>query len=249
MRKILLLFAALMTTVCSFAQTDIPFTELNYECHYHWGMVKVNIGHGVATIQTDGDRFIGTLDGNSIPWNGRVFCISDTLKATMTPSAKGLSQERVDYINGWYMKPKTSAFRGNVFNPDDPAVFKNIHGHGELDASTNTMEAIDIMANMMALFYYFRQMDFAGMQPGTVMEIPFTMTNGDRESVKINYSGPAHFSHSGNNWNTYSCVFEYTYRGVFSGFPVKVEVAAESRIPVYFAASLPIGKVEMIYDE
>lgn len=249
MRKILLLLAIAVTSLCGMGQVNIPYTELNYEAHYHWGLVNVSIGHGVATIQTQGNQLIGTLDGNSIPWNGRVFCVSDTLKATMTPSAKGLAKEKVNYINGWYMKPKTTEFRSVTFNPDDPASFKNIHGYGELDASTSTMEAIDIMANMMALYYYFHEIDFPNMQPESAIEIPFTMSNGDRETVKITYSGPSHFAHNGNNWHTYSCVFEYTYRGEWSGFPVKVEVAAESRIPVYFAASLPIGKVEMIYAE
>ena len=108
-------------------QENIPYTELNYNVHYHWGLIDVSIAHGLVTIEKNGENFVGTLDGNSIPWNGRVFCVSDTLKAALTPNL-----ERIDYVNGWYLKPKTNIYRSSQFDPNNPIFYKNIKGRENL---------------------------------------------------------------------------------------------------------------------
>ncbi|MDE6262098.1 MAG: hypothetical protein K2M09_02190 [Muribaculaceae bacterium] len=81
MKKFLLFFAALLPSLAASAQVSIPYQEIPYDVHYHWGLIDVMIAHGRATIQSDGRNFSATLDGNSIPWEGRVFCVSDTLNA------------------------------------------------------------------------------------------------------------------------------------------------------------------------
>lgn len=246
MKKIVSLLFVLCCVFIGRAQVNIPYTELNYNVHYHWGLIDVMIAHGVVTMHTDGSRFSATLDGNSIPWNGRVFCVSDTLKATMTPG-KGLSTETVDYINGWYMKPKVTLYRSNNFNPSLPSNYKNIKGAGSLDAGDDTMEAITVTADMLGLFYYFKEIDFESMSAGQQLTIPIAMKNGNPEKVVITYNGKSHFKTDDGSYSTYSVQFEYTYQGRMSGYAVNAEVSAEERIPVSIGASLPIGKVEMIY--
>ncbi len=243
MKKTLLtLFIALIGFAAQ-AQTDIPYTELNYNVHYHWGMIDVAIAHGVVTVQKSGDSLTATLDGNSVPWNGRIFCVSDTLRASLTPSSESIS-----YINGWYMKPKVSVYRGGSFNPSDPAFYKNIKGQGELDASSQTMEAVTITADMLALYYYFRVMDFPNMSDGQSVSIPISSPGGS-DSVLITYHGRSTLDIGGSTYHTYRVSFEYSYRGRMSGYPVETEVAADSRIPLRFSANLPVGHVQMTYDE
>ncbi len=225
------------------AQTDIPYQEIHYDVHYHWGIIDVQIAHGHATIRTDGNTFTATLDGNSIPWDGRVFCISDTLSATMTPVPGGLSREHVTYQNGWYLKPKVTQYRDGSFSPSNPANYKNIHGQGTLDASAQTIEAITVTSDMLALYYYFRQIDFNAMQPGQTVSIP--VTGGYAREVTITYNGPSQQTINGTTYPTYSIEFEYTYDGHSSGYPVHTEVAATSRIPIVISASLPVGEVRM----
>lgn len=246
MKKYILLLFASILSLCVSAQTSIPYTELNYNVHYHWGLINVSIAHGVLTMQTDGNRFIATLDGNSIPWNGRVFCVSDTLKTTMTP-ARPYPSERIDYINGWYLKPKTTLYRSSSFNPNDPAFYKNIKGQGKLDASPETMEAINITSDMLSLFYYVRGIDFETLSSGQVINLPFTgAQNGE---CRLTYNGKSTLQNDNTSYHTYSTTFEYTYEGRMSGYKVNMEVAAESRIPLKISASLPVGHVEMTYHE
>ena len=142
MKKTLLLLFAFVAALTGMAQVQLPYQELSYDVHYHWGLVNVNIGHGKVTLSSQGDQFNATLDGNTIPWEGRVFCVSDTLNAVMAP---GLNGERVTFENGWYLKPKVMEYRSDGFQASNPANYKNIAGQGSLDADAQTMEAWQII--------------------------------------------------------------------------------------------------------
>ena len=238
MKKTILLFLALVAALTGMAQVQLPYQELSYDVHYHWGLVDVNIGHGKVTLSAQGDQFNATLDGNTIPWEGRVFCVSDTLNAVMDP---GLSGERVTFENGWYLKPKVMEYRSEGFRASDPANYKNIAGQGSLDADPQTMEAVTVTADMLGMFYYFHEMDFGSMSPGQQVTIP--ISGGYARSVTVTYNGQSSYG----AYPTYSASFEYTYDGASSGYPVQAQVDRTSRIPVSLSAELPIGHVEMIY--
>lgn len=244
MKKIVLLLFGFIAAIAGKAQENIPYTELNYNVHYHWGFINVMIGHGVVTMQSEGGQLSATLDGNTIPWNGRVFCISDTLKASMSPDS-----ETISYINGWYRKPKVSEFRSSSYNPDLAANFKNIKGQGTLNADANTMEAVTVTSNMLGMFYYFKQIDFESMSPGQQITIPIQQPGAVPERVVVTYNGKSHFNAGEASYSTYAVHFEYSYHGSMSGYSVAAEVSADERIPVSISASLPIGKVEMIYHQ
>ena len=243
-RFLLLLLVAL--SLCANAQVTIPDQEIGYNVHYHWGPVDVRIAHGTVSRGLSGDSFTATLDGNSIPWNGRVFCISDTLTATMTPVPGELSRESVSYQTGWYMKPKVREYRSGAFNPSDPANYRNIAGVGLLSASANTMEAVTVTSDMLGMFYYFNELDFELMAPGTRTVIP--ISGGYSSEVAVTYIGQSTYVADGVEYSTYKVDFEYAYEGSMSGYPVHAQVAQEGRIPVLISASLPVGRVEMVYD-
>lgn len=241
MKKTILLLFAFVAAITASAQVQIPYQELNYNVHYHFGLVDVNIGHGIVTLSSQGNQFNATLDGNTIPWEGRVFCVSDTLNATMNAGSP-YSRETVDYENGWYLKPKVMEYRSNGFVASNPANYKNIQGQGQLDADGQTMEAVTITADMLGMFYYFHEIDFASMSPGQQVTIP--INGGYAQSVTVTYNGVSSY----NGYSTYSVAFEYTYQGASSGYPVYAQVDQSSRIPVLISADIAIGHVEMIYE-
>lgn len=246
MKKVLILLVALVSGLTVKAQVTIPPQEIHYDVHYHWGLIDLMIAHGVLTMQTDGENFSATLDGNSIPWEGRIFCISDTLQATMTPSV-GLSAETVTYENGWYLKPKVTEYNSCNFDPSNPLNYRNIKGEGMLKASASTMEAITVTADMLGMFYYFREIDFDTMAQGSSITIPINVEGGEPQKVVVTYIGPSTYTINGCTYPTYEADFEYSYRGAMSGYPVKTQVSASSRLPLLISASLPAGDVEMIH--
>lgn len=241
MKQITLLLIAFAATLTGMAQVQIPYQEIPYDVHYHWGLIDVNIGHGKVTCSSQGDRFYATLDGNTIPWEGRIFCVSDTLNATMTPGSP-YSQETVTYENGWYLKPKVMQYNCTGFQASDPANYKNIKGQGFLDADAQTMEAVTETADMLGMFYYFHEFDFDSMTPGQQITIP--ITGGCSHAVTVTYNGPDTYG----PFSTYSVSFDYFYDGASTGYPVQAQVDRISRIPVLLSADLAIGHVEMIYE-
>ena len=242
MKKTLLLLFAFVAALTGMAQVQLPYQELSYDVHYHWGLVNVNIGHGKVTLSSQGDQFNATLDGNTIPWEGRVFCVSDTLNAVMAP---GLSGERVTFENGWYLKPKVMEYRSDGFQASNPANYKNIAGQGSLDADAQTMEAVTVTADMLGMFYYFHEIDFDSMSPGQQVTIP--ISGGYSNAVTVTYNGQSTYDAGGSKYPTYSCSFTYNYQGASSGYAVQAQVDRSSRIPVCLSAELAIGHVEMIY--
>ncbi len=239
MKKTFLLLFAFVAALTGMAQVQIPYQELSYNVHYHFGLVDVNIGHGKVTLSSQGNQYNATLDGNTIPWEGRIFCVSDTLNATMTPGSP-LSRERVDYENGWYLKPKVMEYRNDGFVASNPASYKKIQGQGYLDAVARIMKAVTVTADMLGMFYYFHEIDFSSMSPGQQITIP--IVGGYSPSATVTYNGVSSFA----GCPTYSVTFEYSYEGASTGYPVQAQVDQGSRIPLLLSAELAIGHVEMI---
>lgn len=245
MKKIFILLLALCAVQFSKAQVEIPRQEIAYNVNYHWGLVDVMIARGIVTVETDGNIFYGTLDGTSIPWEGKIICVSDTLRAEMG-SYNGDLSETVLYQNGWYRRPSVSSFRSACYNPDDPAIYKSIAGQGEYDASNDSMEAIAVTSDMIGMYYFAHLLDFNSFKPGTSYTIRI---NGPYSNeVVITYQGEGIYSVDGDNYPTYNCTFEYSYGGRLSGYPVECKIGVNNRIPMFLSANLPVGRVEMLYD-
>lgn len=247
MKTLLAIIALGMCAPALSGQVDIPYQELNYNVKYRLGPVDIDLAHGVVTMQTAGNSYYATLDGHSIPWEGRVFCISDTLNTVMTPSSPA-SAETITYQNGWYMKPPTEVYESGQFEPTDPANYRNTQGQGTLNASPVTMELISVTTNMLSMFYYAREIDFDAMQPGQSICLPITVEGGVPERVEVTYNGRSTYEINGCSYPTYDITFEYSYNGAMCGYPVKGAIGISSRLILNLTASLPFGHVEMIYN-
>lgn len=229
---------------CANAQGSIPRQEIPYNVNYRWGLIDVNIARGIVKIESDGSNFYGTLDGTSIPWEGKIICVSDTLQARMGEEG-GRWKEFVEYQNGWYRHPSVSSFRSSTYNPDDPALYKSIDGKGAYDASNDSMEAITVTSDMLGMYYYFHFINFEAMTPGSSFTIP--IAGQYAQEVEITYNGKGTYTVDGDTYPTYDCSFEYNYGNRMSGYPVECQVGATSRLPLMLSASLPVGRVEMLY--
>lgn len=241
----MLLIAAVCGFIVPAAAQSIPTQVTPYNVNYHWGLINVMIARGNVTVQSDGNQFYGTLDGTSIPWEGKIICVSDTLQATMN-TEPGQWKEYVQYQNGWYRHPSVSSFRSSTYNPEDPAIYKNIEGQGSYDASHDSMEAITVTSDMLGLYYFVHFINFEAMQPGQSIVIP--IEGPYSKEVTITYNGQDTYVANGSTYPTYDCTFEYSYEGGGVDYPVECKVSATDRIIVYLSASLPVGRVEMLYD-
>ena len=241
-----LLTIGIMALVCHGvkAGVTIPFTEIPYNVNYHWGIIDVNIAHGIVTVESDGTNFNGTLDGVSIPWENHVILVSDTLNFSTEPTA-GVSKEKVNYQSGWYRRPKANYFRSKEYNPANPQNYKNIAGKGEYNASNDSMEAITVTSDMLGMYYYAHEIDFPSLKAGEKITIPI---EGEyAQEVVVTYLGEGSYVENNMSFPTYNLQFEYTYGGKLSGYQVHMRVGKENRLPLFISASLPVGRVEMLY--
>lgn len=227
------------------AAVVIPPAKIPYNVNYHWGIIDVMIAHGTVGVECDGSTFHSTLDGVSIPWEGRIILVSDTLTANMAPTS-GLSQENVSYQSGWYRHPKVNYYHSANYDPSNPEFYKNIAGDGNYDASNNTMEAITVTSDMLGMFYYVRELDFNSLTPGHQFTLP--INGGHAKEVTVTYLGEGNYSSDNQVFPTYNIQFEYSYDGAMSGYTVQMKVGKENPIPMFISASLPVGRVEMLYN-
>lgn len=244
MKKILLLLLAVFACKVADAQVAIPRQEIPYNVNYHWGVIDVNIARGNVVVESDGHWFYGTLDGTSIPWEGKIICVSDTLSADMNV-IDGKISESVRYQNGYYRHVPAALFHSGTYNWSDPAYFKNIAGQGSYDASNDSMEAITVTSDMLGMYYLAHALNFPGFRPGDRFVIP--IEGPYSTEVVVTYQGQGIYSAGGSTYPTYDCTFEYSYGGRMSGFPVEMKIGASDRIPLFISASLPVGRVEMLY--
>lgn len=243
MAKIILTILFFLSSIAVFGESDMPYTVYNYDARYRLGLIDVEIGHGAVTVRKTGTEFWGTIVGESIPWHKRIFCINDTIRATLDPTGG-----YIEYINGWYMKPKLKEYKSHRYGVLYPDSYKTISGEGRLDASDDTMEAITIMSDMTVLFYYFRVLDFQSMLPEEYVVIPLP-SDQYSDKVKIDYKGKSNFRIGKRHYDIYNVNFDFSYKGNMSGYNVKSKIDVSRRIPLQFSAHLPIGYVEMTLNE
>lgn len=246
MKKLLFICFTLFTIAASKAGVNIPFTVVPYDVNYHWGIINVNIAHGTVKYQCDGTNFHGTLDGVSIPWEGHVIMVSDTIRAQMLPGNK-YSLEKIEFQSGWYRRPVAKYYRSNTFDASNPAIYKNIAGEGTYDASANSMEAIAITSDMIGMYYYANEIDFESLTENQVFTLPI---QGEYEQkVQVTYLGKGSYEINNVTYPTYNIIFEYNYRDKMSGYPVQMRIRQTDRLPIFLSASIPVGKIEMIYND
>ncbi len=233
------IFLAVAAGLTANAAVDIPPTSAYYDVLYHWGLINKMAGHANANYQSTNGYFSGEMNGHSIPWGGRIYTVSTSLDCRFQPDGDGTSEEIVNSQEGKYSKP----FEGS--SPYD-SQYKTIYGAGTLDASPETMEAVEILSDMISIFYYARDIHFDEMSPGQSIEIP-VRRNGEEQTLYITYSGTDDFSYNGYTCPAYDITFRYTYDGMPDRYPVRCLIDSRRLIPVQFSAKILIGEVDMMY--
>ncbi len=238
-KKFIFSLIAAFASIAAFsasAQTSV----MRYNIVYKWGFIEKVAGHGTVRLAMNGNQLHATLDGHSIPWGGRLYSVADTLVTSFTQSGNSFVQN-VSYRNGWYTKPEAGAPTADLLA--SPANYRTINGKGTLDASDATMEAVTITCDMLGFFHLAQVINFDALKPGSTLTVPIHYTNGNSEQVRITYNGTLERP----TGKAYDVVFNYSYRGQLSGYPVQTVVDADSRVVLSAASHLLIGDLEMVY--
>lgn len=239
MRFCLMALLTVLACVRADAVVNIPPTSLTYDVNYHLGFINKTAGHAYVNYYTNGNQFVGTIQGHSIPWGGKIYTIHSSLRAAFGPERDGVSPETVEGLQGIYTKPEAGQNPAGV-------PYRNIYGGGTLNAGSQTMEAVTILSDMLSIYYYAHQLGFGTMEPGRRIEVP-VIRDGLEQTLYITYNGTSYYSNNGYNSEAYSITFQYTYEGAPDRYPVNCLIGTDSRIPLMFSADIRIGHVEMLY--
>ncbi len=221
----------------------------NYKVEFVFMGLKKTAANASVVVNSDGTNFTGTLKGHSIEWGGKIYAVCDTLVATINPSGGSLPvREAVSYKKGWYFKTTESDGASGPYDSSNPAFYRNTDGQGELDASPETMEAVSITADMLAMFNIYGQIPFDTLEQNREYLLSVEMPDGSRQHMILRYFGESKYKINGNEYPSYSTEFEYYYNGRPSGYTVSCEVARDSRVPLVFSSKLMIGHVAMVYE-
>lgn len=219
-RTALILVFTLAATVIGWGK------DYTYSVVWHWGFVDIHAGNVTISVtdQTE-DGFSGALVGRSVPIKGDVMSISDTINAVLT-----LDRAEINYINGIYSRHA----KGQI-----PTLYRNIHGQGELNASTETMEAVTITALLPGFFYYARQMEFDKMDEGDSVAVTFA-NDGEEGRLLITYHGIEESDYG----PAYSISLIYDMEDT-AEYPIWCLVSTDDCTPLTFSTTLHIGHVQM----
>lgn len=218
---------------------------LKYKFDYHWGFINKTTAQGTVTLDDDGETFTATLNGHTIPWGGREYTVSDTLRMISSRGADGRDEFHETYRAGWYSKPLISAIQDDSYKPHNPASYKTISGHGTLSASPQTMEAISISVDMLAMYRIFHSIDFSSLTSGQTVTIPITMPDGTTSHSYVTYKGATSYEGT----PSYEVEVLTTYRGNKSNYPVTCQISRDSCVILLMQASIAIGDIRMIIED
>lgn len=215
-------FISFITALAGMAAAN----DLVYNVEWHWGPVTVHAGQAYVAVDCSDGILNGTMTGTSIPIEGKVMSVADTIRASMSPE-----RTCIDYINGVYRKRSENS---DVFG------FRTIHGDGELDASPRTMEAVNITALLIGFYYYADTVDFSTMSPGDSVTVPIE-NDGESGELVITFNGET----DSNRGAAYKLSLLYNIPGI-PEYPIICHVDKTSRLPLLFASTLHIGRVQMV---
>lgn len=219
---------------------------INYKVNYQVAFIMKEVARGTVELQSEGPEFSASLNGRSIPWGGRVYEVSDTLRISVVPgSGPAYMRLRETARSGWYFKPLESRLRDGSFNRADPANYRNTAGQGQLSCSPLTIEAVGISTDMLGMFYVFRELDFSALEPGQQLAIPVGKPDGGEQYAYVTYTG---LSECG-GIPAYGVVCEFSYDGERSSYPVTCQVDSDTRLILSMSAHLDIGRMEMVMDQ
>lgn len=218
---------------------------LKYKFDYHWGFINKMAAQGTVTLDDDGETFTATLNGHTIPWGGREYTVSDTLRMISSRGADGRDEFHETYRAGWYSKPFIAAIQDGSYKPFSPSNYKTISGLGSLSVSPQTMEAVSISVDMLAMYRIFHSIDFSSLTSGQTVTIPVKMPDGTTSHSYVTYKGAASYEGT----PSYEVEVLTTYRGSKSNYPVTCQISRDSCVILLMQASIAIGDIRMIIED
>lgn len=227
----------------------VPQETLNYEVHYKWGLINANAG--VATIRTEplpgANQFKATLTGRSVNLLGHYYDAGDMLVGTMlSDSFRPVYNQRIIREAGEFTietvcynhSGETTSGETVKRLPDGTMVKSRVSHYGG-----------GLTLDLLAVFYYIRQVDYQAMQPGQTVTIN-VFSGKNPEVLTILYQGKETLDYQGEEKEVYRISMSFTSRNGGGGTSDDLSAlisADENRIPLIVDGKLKFGHLHCLF--
>lgn len=231
-----MVLAGMTMTVCAWT---VPDETLRYSVNFKWGLIDANAG--VATLSTENipgtDRFKATLTGKSVDLLGHYYVAGDTIVGemmadTMQPVyTQHLSKENGEFSIETITYDTTGpSSLGKVVKelPDGKVIRSRVSHYGG-----------GLTLDLLAVFYYIRQIDYRAMTPGQKVTVNI-FSGKNPETLAVTYQGLK--TVDDREAYAISLIFSSDNEGEVNSDHMDVAISADdSRIPLIVDGSLKIG--------
>lgn len=246
MKRVLQSISAMLIPLMTFAWA-IPDETLHYSVRFKWGLIDANVG--IAKITTCNDiaagRFTATLSGKSVDLLGHYYEASDTISGSIM--ANGIAGRADETI---YDEAGQFAIETITYNAEGPSKEGPVVQHlpnGKVIRSRVSNYGSGLTIDLLAVFYYMRQIDYGQHNPGQAFRI--NLSNGSQiESLAISYLGTDNIQINGESHETYHIALTFSSEGSSKCDNMNVWISTDdSRIPMLVNGSLSVGHMECRY--
>lgn len=252
MIKRLILSILLIAAGLSGAAKELTFgnEDLSFRVTYKWGLIHKVAGSADIKLTKKTDGYHAILTARTQPWADKIFMVRDTLTGIMRledmspllydKSTHEDKQYRHDIIKYTYHGNRAIA---------DVNRFKRLK-NGKTETADTLMSALLPAVDMLSVYYYVRRLPFENMKKGTVSKA--NIFSGKKiEKLSITYDGDELLELNGKKYDCYKISFMFSSERIKnSSKPMKAWIVKTGmRIPVKLEGELPIGKIQILYNE
>ncbi|MDE6535358.1 MAG: DUF3108 domain-containing protein [Muribaculaceae bacterium] len=224
--------------------------HLSYRVTYKWGLIQKVAGSAGITLTKKSDGYHAVLTARTQPWADKIFMVRDTLSGIMRlEDMSPLLYDKSTYEDKQYRHDIIKyTYHGNraIANVDR---FKR-NRDGKTETADTLMSALLPAVDMLSVYYFVRRLPFESMKKGTVSKA--NIFSGKKiEKLAVTYDGDERIDMNGKKYDCYKISFMFSSERIKnSSKPMKAWLLKTgTRIPVKLEGELPIGKIQILYNE
>ncbi len=224
---------------------NVPDETLRYSVRFKWGLIDANAG--VATLSTvnnpaDG-TFTATLSGKSVDLLGHYYAATDTMVGTiMSADFRPVYNQRITGESGEFdIETITYDHSGQS---SEGEIVKRLPD-GKVVRSRVSHYAGGLTLDLLAVFYYIRQIPYEQMTPGETVTVNI-FAGTSPEILSVTYNGRVTRPVRGREVPAFDISLTFSARsGSQSPDDMEIWISDDAtRVPVQINGSLKIGHIE-----
>lgn len=224
--------------------------HLTFRVTYKWGIIQKVAGSAEITLTRHDDHYATTMTTRTLPWADRIFMVRDTLKGRMRLA--DLSPTLYDKSTH-----EPNDVRHDILHYDYHGNRAVVNSHrritdkkGNVTLHDTVMTALLPAVDMLSVYYHVRSLPFETMTPGSICRA--NIFSGNKiEKLAITYDGDETIDINGQPRDCFRIHFMFSSERVKNtSKPMKAWLEKTgSRIPVKLEGELPVGKIQIIYND